>query len=216
MSCYDDTPPLARTLFVFFRTALALEFEQGALKALAEILPEPPMLGLGPKGLILSNGPVLRLKRQIRPPFDTARALNRALDKLEAWAIHECYGEFEENPKGGPLSRYFDANPPGIPFSQIFVLARKGDAKYEQTVVQLRSRMKAPCTPVFHFRDGQIMMLRSKESGTITKQRCADQLRLQNWVIVDSSGVSCSSVGETKRIWQPCGRDDIDFTDDAA
>jgi hypothetical protein len=173
------------------------------------------MLGLGDEGSVWNNGLVLRVQH-VLPPADMARKIRSVLDEFDAWAIHDGIGDFMEHPSGGPLSRFFESSP-GAPFSQIFVLYRNTDSKYDQTVDRLRSQMKGLCLPVFHFRDGQIMMLRSQESGRVTSQRCARQLpRFEGWAIVDSSGASYSRVGETDEIWEPTRPSELYFGDEAA
>jgi len=134
--CYDDTPPLVRNLFFFLRTRKALEFESEALEGLTQAFPfEVPMLGLGREYSTWDNGFVLRIE-QTQPPVDVARRIKTALDKFDAWAIHDGIGEFIEQPPGGLLDRYFKLNV-GTPFSQLFVMARNGDSRYGQTVEQL-------------------------------------------------------------------------------
>jgi hypothetical protein len=173
------------------------------------------MLGLGAEGSVWDNGLVLRVQH-VLPPVDMARRIRSVLDEFDAWAIHDGIGDFIEHPSGGPLSRFLKPSP-GAPFSQIFVLYRDTDPNCEQTVDRVRSQMKALCLPVFHFRDGQIMMLRSKESGRVTSQRCARQLpRFEGWAIVDSSGASYTTVGETEDIWEPTRPNELYFGDEAA
>lgn len=87
-------------------------------------------------------------------------------------------------------------------FSQIFMMWPEGSPEPTKTVEDIRSCLKGSYAPVFFFRNGQIMLLDSVESGKITNQRCARYIsRLGGWCVVDSARETFSPTGRDKQRW---------------
>ena len=213
------TSPYSRDAFIYLRTHLAIEFAEEALRALAQVFPhsEPsdgyqtsyfvPVLGFGGSGsgVTFENGLVIRGAPSY-VPTDCVNILKPALAKFEAWAIHDRWGNFIEHPTGGLMGRYFERlnQTKPIPTCQIFVMGQENARRYKQALDQIRARFKELCLPVFHFRDGQIMFLHSREPASVIARRCGQSLRgLDNWAIVDSDGATYSASGEDEDcIWR--------------
>lgn len=203
---FADTAPIIRTHYLSLRTRRSLDWEDDCFKQLAKVVPfEIDVMGLGRGAWIWEDGCVFKLRNKLAA-LDMANALRPGLELFESWAVHDASGSFIEYPSGGPMSRFFDldydAKTRGA-FSRIFVMRGENDKLYEQTVSRLRNEMRAPCLPVFHFRDGQIMMLQSDESARITSQRSPQQFsRLQGWAIIDSAEATESNTNPRKGLWE--------------
>ena len=206
---FDRPEPRAwRTLFVYLKTRIAVEFAYEAIEALQKTWPyQTRLLRMGHNEL-WEDGFVLRIEA-LRNAIDLAQEHSKALDKFEAWAIHDDAGGYAESQPNGPLGLFFDKLPftgeSRVRISQIFLMWRENSPQAPKVVGNIRSCLIGPYAPVFFFRDGQIILLGSDESGKITNQRCARYLSsLKEWCVVDSSRETFSPKGRDKHRW---GRD---------
>lgn len=203
---FDKPEPRAwRTHFIFLKTRFAIEFAYEAIEALQQSWPYRTWLLWMGADELWEDGFVLRIKA-LKDAIALAEEHKEALDKFEAWAIHDDAGVRVESQPNGPLSRFFDiprqVGTQGANFSQIFLMWPEGSQEPTKTIEDIRSCLKAPHAPVFFFRNGQIILLGSDESGKITNQRCARYLsRLSGWCVVDSSRETFSPKGPDERRW---------------
>jgi hypothetical protein len=227
-----------RTIFFFLRTKRGIQSAEAGIDAVREGFPFPAaqtnvfadgnsiadpasMLLLGKNRVTWEDGFVIRLQTY-RPVIDIGNSMQGALDQFDAWAVHNGCGDFKESFSGGLISRFFENlwdgeysilaklnRPHRAPISQLFLMRREDDRRYQDTVDQIRSSMGEDCLslPVFHFRNGHVLFLNSSEPGNITIRRCGGHLsRLESWAILDSGGHSFTKTGEDGTIWRNFGR----------
>ncbi|MGA8596989.1 MAG: hypothetical protein WB676_19940 [Bryobacteraceae bacterium] len=168
--------------FLYLRTPMALEHADELWESLsdawdAQQWPEsierliPLNEGTWENGLVLGV-------RWMLSASEFSGALSSALAKFDAWAVINTRGEWKESVSGGPLSAYFDALPAApSPTAQIF-LGFDPIRHPEQAIDSLRNVYgRDNCLPVFHFRDGRILLLRSAQPARVIRARIADAAR---------------------------------------
>ena len=208
MEYWDDwydrpEPRLKREIFLYARTRFAVEFADEAIEALAKVYQyRVGLLEIGRNREVWNNGFVLRLTtHKGEGPIDLSEIMGPGLKKLDAWAMHDGRGEHIESDQGGPFTRYFEAAP-SHDISQVFIMGDPNNRRYNDRIESVRSQIKSLCLPVFYFENGQIMFLNTKESGSITNQRCGSEIyRFDGWCVMDSRGEAFSPDGLTNRAW---------------
>jgi hypothetical protein len=140
-----------------------------------------------------------------------------SLSLFDAWAIHNVKREFVENPSGGPMRRAF-SELAAAKLVHVYVVGVEDDPKYDKAVERFRDRLSAACFPVFYFRDGQIMFLRTAEPGSIIQRRYARELQaFENWAILDNSMETFSSShASSGEVWKETELEGLYFEDDGA
>ena len=203
---YDRPEPRGwRTIYVYLKTRIAVEFASEAIDTLAENWRyRTNLLRIGPEGM-WEDGFVLRVTAQMDAP-DFAQEQSETLRGFESWVIHDDKGNFVESQNGGPVSRFFDLlsdkDQPTNRFSQLFIVCNPNNPWSEKTINEIRSSLRGPLAPVFFFRGGQILLLGSQESGKITNQRCGRYLRgLTGWRVTDSNQETFSADGQDEDCW---------------
>lgn len=167
------------------------------------------LLAFNKEGYTWRDGCVIRFKTP-KSPAKIVEHMKDSLAQFEAWAIWNDKGEYDESLSDGLLTRFIKRQE-GQSISSIYVMVREGDARYESSVEALRSRLKGPHFPVFHFRDGQILLRWTHEPSQITARRDATSLnRFEHWVVEDSEGFTQTSGCDQ---WVPLHLDNLYFGD---
>lgn len=220
MSYFFDRPEPRpkREIFLFARMRTAIEFADGAIQALAKVCPfKTHLLEIGCDHVVWGNGFALRFTTFYgEGPKELCHSMETGLRELEAWAMHDGRGEHAESDRGGPFTRYFDVMPNQTDeISQIFIMGNPNSPKYQDRLDIVRSRLKGTCLPVFYFKDGQIIFLNTRESGSITNQRCGPEIRhFDEWFTLDSRGEIFSPEGLVKSGWHWILLSELTFSDD--
>ena len=146
------------------------------------------------EGFTWSDGVIINFETS-KSPDAIAGRMKDALDQFESWAIWNDNCEYSEKLSGGLLTRFFERRE-GRSISSIYVMAREGDAHFESSIEDLRSQLNGPNLPIFHFRDGQVLLRWTDEPSKITVRRAQQRLnRFDHWAIIDSEGITESSGG---------------------
>jgi hypothetical protein len=145
---------------------------------------------------------------------DLAKELAEPLASFESWAMIDDRGTYTESISGGPLSVFFsraqederyDGN-----ISQIFLLWNPENPWAARAVEDVRPSLKGLHMPLFHFRDGEIILLASNEAGSLTTQRCHKHLSgLIGWRVLDSSGCLYGRSESEERSWRRGEYEDV-------
>jgi len=201
--------------FLYLRTPMAVEYADELWESLsgawdAQQWPEsiewlmPFEDGTWEDGLVLGM-------RWMLSPSEFSAALSSALAEFDAWAVINARGEWTESVSGGPLSAYFNALPTSpSPTAQIF-LGFDSIRHPEGSIDLLRNVYgRDHCVPVFHFRDGRILLLRSADPARVIRARIARAARRVDYV----SG--CDAFGEPfskddRPIWEVDSVHDLSF-----
>ena len=205
--------------FIFLRTKSAIDLEEKVLESLADHFPYSSddhlvdLVGFGESECTWENGLMMRISSD-QPVRVIAERLRPALATCDAWIVYHSAIDFVEFPVSGLVSKFFGQawdddfseaeimrRTDGGRISQIFAMSPNSDSLYEQTINQIRASMVGECLPVFHFRNGQVMFLNSREPAGITAQRCMRFLRrLEHWAITDPEGNTLSDDGDD--VWR--------------
>jgi hypothetical protein len=158
------------------------------------------------------DGLVLGLHSKLRA-CNLATAISPALAQFDAWAILNTQGEWIESVAGGPLSAYFHlvGGSKGCT-AQIF-LSFDPNKPPEQAIDSLRNVYgRNVCLPVFHFRDGRILLLKSSEPARLIRARIASVARQIDSVCgCDAFGVTFST--DDRDIWETDSIANLSFGD---
>ncbi len=175
------------------------------------------MLGFKKDMLTWDDGFVLRIAAD-ETPYEIAKACAGALGRLPAWAIFSSTHDVVEFPPWGPIGRFFESaavKSSQGDLTQIFLMGEHDSRHYNVAVESIKEAMKGPCSTIFDFRDGQIILLWTKEPGSITAQRIARQgNRLEGWIVADAGGNRYSSAGVEADIWEAVDIDELQFVAD--
>lgn len=138
-----------------------------------------------------------------------AQNLSFFLDKLDAWVLFDGV-KHVEHPKGGPLTSFLETGDQSNTrerYGQIFVLYDDELRDHQRLIENIRKRIRQPCRPVFYFRDGVVLLVKSDISGRIINQRCRNYLEnLRAWVIIDASDEYRTDEGMVDSVWLPLER----------
>jgi hypothetical protein len=189
--------------FLYLRTKLAIEHDDQTISELAEAFPFQAMrsvsiheqyardpLPVQVMPTAWANGTIIKFRSRLAP-VDLATAMQEALAKFDAWAIIDLAGDFADSAAIGPISQFFSQHQT---FSQICIIAKDNDVQYEKAAEGIRSTLRGVSLPVFHFRDGKIILVATKEPASITSNRCRRYLdKMSYWAIIDHTGRALSS-----------------------
>lgn len=168
---YGFTPErLFPNMFLYLRTRVGIRHDDEALPALAELWPGGVEL-LRPfeDGQTWSNGVVFGLKDN-STPREVANRLESALSRFDAWALYSARGESAEWIGEGPIAAFLSHKRDVI--AQIFLGFDNEDRPPEEVIDGLRAVYgEARCVPAFHFRDGRILLVDTKEPASMIFRR---------------------------------------------
>jgi hypothetical protein len=174
--------------FLYLRTPTAIEHSEDLLEALyedwvAQGWGDAVELAMPIDGGTWENGFVAGVHLYERPA-DIAEALARALQLFDGWGIINTRRERAEWVAEGPISSFFNTRGASSPRSvaQIF-LGFDNERFNEEAVDELRN-VYGPvnCVPVFHFRDGRILLLNSSDPARLIKARLQRAMRRIEYV----------------------------------
>jgi hypothetical protein len=205
MAFWGDTEPEAwRTLYLYLRTRLALDYSHDAIGTFRGAFGRRSQMLWLDNDMTWDNGIVLRVTA-LKSAIDLADEIGGALNQFEAWAVIDDTGKYIESQTNGPMSRFFENMPTHgdrIDYSQIFMMWNEENQWYRDIIDKIRNSMRGYHAPVFFFTDGQILFLDSQESGKVTNRRCNRHLRsLDGWCIVDSLNETLSRDGPDRELW---------------
>lgn len=183
--------------FFYLRTPRAVEHSDDAFEALyrewhQQGWPEQISLLTPMDGGTWEDGVVLGLHTTTHPT-DIARAIRPALDKFDAWALLNTSRQWAEWTGSGPVSAYFDPNAVfGVapPTAQLFLGFDDSERIPEPAVDVIRNVYgRGKCVPVFHFRDGRILLINTRDPARTIRSRLANAARRIDYLCgCDASG----------------------------
>ncbi|MFN3859702.1 MAG: hypothetical protein ACK4RV_18315 [Caulobacter sp.] len=202
--------------FLFLRTRLAVDLSDDVLLPLVESLDwrDNYLLFSAQQaggGYTWKNGLVFRIGDE-RTCADIAGELSSELSAFDSWAIHNSENDFVEFPLGGPIGSYFNSAVPGSgPSAMLFLLEPEGCPIQEDLASRVRDRFPASA-PVFHFRDGRILMTRAPDPFRIITNRIGNLAdRYAGFAGCDRDGVSFERGRENPGIWREIGFSELRF-----
>lgn len=205
-------------LFLFLRTRLAVSATNEPLDALADALPERVELLSFPSGPrndpwgeseTWEDGYVFRLDK-VMTPSALADQLKDALALFDAWAIHDGDALCAEGPYPSLVSDYYSRHRGGAIMVGLHVAdgARDPDAVYDR----VRSALSPHCRPVFHFRDGRILMFPAGIPAPQFWRRVERYARdIKHMAAWDRFGAAYYKRDEAWDLWQPVSLFELDF-----
>ncbi len=135
-----------------------------------------------------------------------AQNLSFFLDKLETWALFDGV-KHVEHPKGRPLTSFLEtANESDTRhrYAQIFVQYGDEPRDSQRLIANIRKRIRESCRPIFYFRDGVVLLVKSDIPGRIINQRCRNCLEnLRAWLIIDANDECHTDTGPVDSVWLP-------------
>ncbi|MGH6795753.1 MAG: hypothetical protein ACREDD_07580 [Methylocella sp.] len=139
-----------------------------------------------------TDGTIIRFQSRLAP-VELAAIMQETLAMFDAWAIIDLAGESVDNVgAAGPISQFFEQRRVKT-FSQIYIIAKNKDAKYEMAADGIKTKLAANSQPAFHFRDGKIILVSTNEPASITASRCRYYLdKMLYLAIIDHSGMALS------------------------
>lgn len=193
--------------YLYLRTKTAMEYADAALPALEleEIENDYgaiKQLDFG-DGEAWQDGTVLRIPA-LGDFSKLATRLKNALSAVEAWGIHDSEQRFAEHLGVGPLGGFFLAHK-RKPISQIYLKYEREAPKPQSWVDQLRQHLEphAACRPVFHLRNGIILLAASDEPPKVIFGRCQRFVRgLPGFLFIEPSGNTFNVSGRVDEVWQ--------------
>lgn len=207
-------------MLLYLRTKRHLEYESEALERLTEDSPHvwADWLLLGDDAVTWNDGLVLRFPSD-RPAYEIAKHLAGALGSFRAWAILGNHADYVESTGVGPLGRFVERQGSN-PMASLYLMAREGDQRHEETVETIRAHLGEDCSHVFSLDGGHVLFFpRRTEPLSITAQRHTRLLeRFEHWTVCDEnhephrSGTS----GDAAWVWESLYdlRFDADESDD--
>jgi hypothetical protein len=214
---YDlwQLPTLNPRTYLYLRTRTAIEYANEALALLSaawsvrvELL-QPFINGTWENGLVLG----LNTESHPRELADTMKP---GLDSFDAWAIHNVRGEYAEWIADGPVSVHYRATEsPNSGSAQIFLgFDNISDPARGDNIVESIRQIYGPekCRPVFHFRDGRIMLLATREPARTIFRRIerAARNRVYETSVCDCRGEPFGIDG--REIWDPVWLEQLSFS----
>lgn len=172
------------------------------------------------------NGAALRL-RAFQDIGEIARDVGHALQDdpsvtaPDGVLICDRMGPMLEIPSSGAAERFCGAigyegyltldDVPGAPvapsvkhISLIALTYHPHGHRAEDDVAALRASLAAPCYPLLHLRNGQVMAMASDEPASITSRRSARHFgRFGHWAVFDAHGSTSASAGLDEAVWLP-------------
>lgn len=199
-------PRAWRVVYMYLRTRTSLDFADDALNALADDITSLVDVFFFDDDLTWDNGLVIR-RQFCDDASHIANALKSSLDTFEAWAVIDDFGDFQESNNDGPLSHFFETTEfmrsEGLGFSQLYIRWDEDNPWSEEIVSRMKGQLKGYHAPVFFFEDGQIIFVKTSESGKITNQRCSSTLKgLPGWAVVDPFQETFSRKGRSEKLWE--------------
>ena len=208
-----EQQPYPRT-FLYLRTRTAIEYADEALARLSEGWYRRAELLFPFSNGTWENGLVLGLNTEDRPS-ELANAMKSGLDSFDAWAIHNVKGEYAEWISDGPLSIHYRAmESPDDGTAQLFLGfdnvsdPARGD-NIVDSIRQIYGTEK--CRPVFHFRDGRILLVSTHEPARTISRRIerAARNRVYETSVCDCRGEPFSIDGRS--MWDPVWLRELSF-----
>ena len=194
-------------IYAYMRTRIALEHDD-SLRGLWDYL-----RGYGVTFSLAKNGEIIEWEDGIVIKIDHwlsmdwhIQHLHSFLDELDAWVLFDGV-KLLEHPKGGLLTSFLESGDRGSTperYAQIFVKYGYGSRNRERLIESIRKRIGDLCQPVFYFRDGMVLLVKSDISGRIINQQCRNCLEnLRAWIIIDASNEYHSDTGPVDSVWSP-------------
>ena len=175
--------------YLYVRTRLALRLDlQNVMDILSGVSDDVDVLRLREE-LPWINGIVARFYTWENAE-DIINGLREEFDKLGMWAIHDGSGRSYE-PHGGGLVGMFLGNAVSTnpPVAQVFVRYRDWERDPDAVADEIKRVLHSDVRSVFHFENGRILMVRSKEPPTLIVRRLESiRRRVHSAAVVDAEG----------------------------
>jgi hypothetical protein len=203
--------------YVFLRTRMALRYADSALASLAQAIGyQVELLTLTRQSPTWEDGMVIRVPVDERPA-ELAQKWREALSGFDAWAIHDGHGSSSETMGDGPLAGAFkSAHAHGaLGVTQLYFAFRRRDSNRAHRVERLRLALNLKSDPVFHFRDGRVLFLDTREPAATTYRRVEGQRLSLYWcVICDASHETLALTANPGRCWNLVSLNELIATED--
>jgi len=175
--------------YLYMRTRLALTSDiQKVIDILTSISDEADVLYLRQE-LPWINGIVARFYTE-EDVEDIINDLKDELDKLDMWAIYAGNGRSYEPHGGGAIGMFIgNAANTHLPVAQVFVRYRDWERDPDSVADDIKRALRSDVRSVFHFQNGRILMVRSKEPPNLIVRRLENiRRRVHSAAVVDAEG----------------------------
>ncbi len=205
--------------YAFLRTRTALCYADSAMASLAHAIgSQVELLTLTRRSPTWEDGMVIRFLAD-ESPAELATKWRETLSNFDAWAIHDAHGLSSETIVRGPIASAFkSAHAQGtLGMTQLYFAFRRKDSNRSQTGERLRQALQVTSVPVFHFRDGRILLLDTHEPATTTQRRLeGKRLALYWYAICDAGHNALVLTANPGRCWTVVSLDELVTTDAGA
>lgn len=165
-----------REYFIYLRTRVGIGHDDAPINAIEMMFGDHPEM-FAPDGIYtpFANGFAFRISVGDTSAVQLAEEWTEHLKLFDAWAIHDGISDVAESFRGGPTSvafqrlRFNDVEQKPLPLTQAFVVffdPDRDDRRYDQESATdfLKSAWPHTTAPAFHFSNGRILLVRTREA----------------------------------------------------
>lgn len=200
--------------FVFLRTKMALAYSTQAIDSFMDLQPEwIRILKIDGDYLFWDDGLILHCDTYEQAD-NWPKIIGDALSHFDAWAIADNRGNYSEALPNGTFSGFFEpsTNMAAVysGYAQIFLQFQENSKNPNDLIDQVRVCFdQTKCRPVFHYRNGRVLFLRTTDPASIILRRVErHSTKFRRFVVIDSENEFLSANGSVGH-WE-CG--DLDLS----